>query len=124
LLQVASNNFHSVTYRGRLALNVGGGTSLCRRFRGFKLWVLERLNFQFQSPKQPKNIIRFESNLESSGLSNEKGPVSDSSSILRAPDGVLPSNLPLFTSLVIFAPVSSTVLKFATCFFHDVCSHR
>ncbi|TKY61587.1 Glucose-6-phosphate 1-dehydrogenase 4 [Spatholobus suberectus] len=82
---VASNSFHSVTGGGRLALNAGG-TSLCRRFRGFELWILDRLNFQFQPPKQPKNRNHFKNNLENTGLSNEKGSVSDSSSIFRVPD--------------------------------------
>ncbi|CAJ1870212.1 unnamed protein product [Sphenostylis stenocarpa] len=84
-LTVASDNFHSATCGRRLVLDAGG-TSLCRRFRGFKLWVLERLNFQFKSPKQPKNRNRFKNNLENSGLSNEKGSISDSSSILHVPD--------------------------------------
>ncbi|KAH1071407.1 hypothetical protein AAZX31_03G209500 [Glycine max] len=80
-LTVASNNFHSATGGGRLVLNVGG-TCLCRKFRGLKLWLLERLSFQFQPPKQPKNRNHhFRNNLE-----NEKGSVSDSSSNLRVPD--------------------------------------
>ncbi|KHN43362.1 Glucose-6-phosphate 1-dehydrogenase 4, chloroplastic [Glycine soja] len=81
-LTVASNNFDSVPGGlGRLVLNVRS-TSLCRRFRGLKLWVLERLSFQFQPPKQPKNRNHhFKNNLE-----NEKGSVSDSSSILHVPD--------------------------------------
>ncbi|XP_020212602.1 inactive glucose-6-phosphate 1-dehydrogenase 4, chloroplastic [Cajanus cajan] len=93
-ITVSSNNFHSVTGGGRLLLNVGG-TSLCRRLRGFKLWILERLNFQFQTPKQPKNRNIFKNNLENTGLSNEKESVSGSSSILRGPDDkVIPMESP------------------------------
>ncbi|KAK7337664.1 hypothetical protein VNO77_18249 [Canavalia gladiata] len=76
----ASNSFHPVTAGGRLVLNVGGGTNLCRRLRGFKLWILERLNFQ--PSKQPKNRNYFKNNLET----NEKGSRSDSSSLLGVPD--------------------------------------
>ncbi|KAJ1417197.1 hypothetical protein SESBI_16891 [Sesbania bispinosa] len=78
----ASNCFHSVAGSGRLVLNVGG-SPLCRRFRGFKLWILEKLNFQ--PTKQPKSRNRFKNNLDT-GFSNDKGPLSDSSSILRVPD--------------------------------------
>lgn len=85
-LTVASNNFHSVTGGGaRLVLHVRG-TSLCRRVRGFKQWILETLNFQFQLPKQAKNRNHFKNNLENTGLSSEKGSISDSSSNLHDPD--------------------------------------
>ncbi|KAK7284446.1 hypothetical protein RJT34_19192 [Clitoria ternatea] len=72
-ITAASNHFHSVTGGGgggRLVLNVRG-SSLCRRFGGFKQWILDTLNFP--PPKQPISRNRFKNNLESTGLSNEKG---------------------------------------------------
>ncbi|XP_057439065.1 inactive glucose-6-phosphate 1-dehydrogenase 4, chloroplastic [Lotus japonicus] len=58
----ASSTFHSVTGggggRSSLVLNVGGST-LCRRFRGFKLWILETLNVQ-----PTKSTNRFKNSLE------------------------------------------------------------
>ncbi|XP_027349747.1 inactive glucose-6-phosphate 1-dehydrogenase 4, chloroplastic isoform X2 [Abrus precatorius] len=83
-ISAASNNyFHAVTGGARIVLNVGD-RSLCRRFRGFKLWILERLNFQ--PTKQPKKKHHFKNNLETTGLSNDKGLLSDSTSILRVSD--------------------------------------
>ncbi|XP_061366226.1 inactive glucose-6-phosphate 1-dehydrogenase 4, chloroplastic [Gastrolobium bilobum] len=78
----AWNRFHSVTGGGGLVLNVGG-TSFCRRFRGFKLWILERLNFQ--QTKQCKSRNHFKNSM-AKDLSNEKGSLSHSSSTLHVPD--------------------------------------
>jgi hypothetical protein len=70
LLQCASNNFHSVA-------SVGGST-FCRRFRGFKLWILDRLNLQHL--KKPNCRNHFKNDMET------EGSISDSSHV---PDGMV-----------------------------------
>lgn len=91
LLQGAASYFGG----GGVTLN-GGGTNICGRFRGLKLWILERLNFQLLSEKcrpakewkrlRSEDRRQLTNNLET-GLSNDKGPVSDSSSNLDVSNG-------------------------------------
>ncbi|KAK4273372.1 hypothetical protein QN277_021789 [Acacia crassicarpa] len=80
--------------RHRVRLN-GGDTNICRRFRGLKLWMLERLNFHLHSKKFPpakesrrsrsQNRSQLTNNLET-GFSNEKRTTPASSSNLDISD--------------------------------------
>ena len=88
LSQDAPSNFHSFA-GGRLTLG-GGATNFCGRFRGLKLWILERLNFQHlgencRRTSESKKIIN---NLET-GFSIEEGSVSDGSSTSHVLSGKL-----------------------------------
>ncbi|KAI9099086.1 hypothetical protein K1719_024853 [Acacia pycnantha] len=85
--------------RRRVCLN-GGDTNICRRFRGLKLWILERLNFHLHSEKFPpakeskrsrgQNRSQLTNNLET-GFSNEKIPTPASSSNLDISDDTVTS---------------------------------
>ncbi|KAI4349876.1 hypothetical protein L6164_010421 [Bauhinia variegata] len=85
---------------GCIVLN-GGSSNLCRRFRGLKLWILERLNFQQLSENcrpvmeskrmtsQERN--RLKNNLETD-FSSEKEPASHGSSVFDAPNDSVTSS--------------------------------
>ncbi|KAJ7973234.1 Glucose-6-phosphate 1-dehydrogenase [Quillaja saponaria] len=86
----AANKFHPVA--GGCQLLYGGAVNFCQRFSGLKLWILERFNFQGPSEKSRLSngfkSIRNEDKDQSAqhletALSNEKGPVSEGSSMLN-----------------------------------------
>ncbi|KAK7259018.1 hypothetical protein RIF29_24612 [Crotalaria pallida] len=70
-----SSNAHRITQGVPKSFDSGVGGSLCRRFRGLKLWILERLNFE-PMKESKRSTSHFKNNLEA-GLSNEKGSLSD-----------------------------------------------
>ncbi|XP_028791494.1 inactive glucose-6-phosphate 1-dehydrogenase 4, chloroplastic [Neltuma alba] len=93
-LQAAASYF-----RGRVRLS-GADTNMCRRFRGLKSWILERLNFHLQSEKCPpareskrsrsQNRSQLTCTLET-GFSNEERPTPASSSNLDVSDDTVTS---------------------------------
>lgn len=108
LLQGAASHF-----RGLVVLN-GGGSKFCRRFCGLKLWILEKLNFHMLSEKcrlekefrrlRNQDRTHLTNNLET-GLSNDEGSISDSSSNLHVSNGWLAfTNLEIESSLIVSVP--------------------
>ncbi|CAJ2631766.1 unnamed protein product [Trifolium pratense] len=67
----ASNSFHSVA-------SVGGST-FCRRFRGFKLWILDRLNLQHL--KKPNCRNHFKNDIEAEGSISDSSHVPDDGNV-------------------------------------------
>ncbi|CAK8544533.1 unnamed protein product [Lathyrus sativus] len=74
------SNFHTITYASnsfRSVTSVGGST-FCRRFRGLKLWILDRLNFQ--PLKQPNCRNHFNNDMETEGSVSDSSHVPDADS--------------------------------------------
>ncbi|XP_058738478.1 inactive glucose-6-phosphate 1-dehydrogenase 4, chloroplastic-like isoform X1 [Vicia villosa] len=75
------SNFHTITYASNSFRSVTrvGGSTFCRRFRGFKLWILDRLNFQ-PMKQQPNCRNHFNNDMETEGSGSDSSHVPDGDS--------------------------------------------
>ncbi|XP_028792085.1 inactive glucose-6-phosphate 1-dehydrogenase 4, chloroplastic-like [Neltuma alba] len=106
-------------FRGRVRLS-GADTNMCRRFRGLKSWILERLNFHLQSEKCPpareskrsrsQNRSQLTCTLET-GFSNEERPTPASSSNLDVSDASMHIEVFQQTFSIMFSPIRSPPLN-------------
>ncbi|KAL0797558.1 hypothetical protein Bca101_052732 [Brassica carinata] len=85
---VSSRDYYSSLRNESLVLN-GGGSNLCRRFCGLKLWILKSLNVRQGSHRKHQPVKELKTRSEHTFLSDERGFVEETGAADIRPEEVI-----------------------------------